>query len=83
MDEVEDERAALEAAMKKLDAMPSELVREAILARPELINLALDALVDVARNSSDASDRKKARQIIHNYGLDLLMLPGTVDAPDE
>lgn len=80
MDDDAAERA-LEDAMRALDALPAEVVREAILARPEIINAALDAIADVARNAPEEADRQKARQLIADYGLELLLLPdGTSEA---
>lgn len=67
-----DARARLDKAKRQLDALPPDLVRQAILDAG-LTETALDALADAARNAENKADRAEARRIIDEYGLRLAL----------
>lgn len=68
-DSPEDEEARLDEALRVLNALPPEVVKQALLDAG-VMEGALDVLKDLARNSEDLEIRAEARRTIREYGLE-------------
>ncbi len=73
-------RKRLEEAKARLNALPPDVVREQIRARPGLMNTALDTIVEIAQQGDDPEAREGARQLLEDY--DLLILLAVADDED-
>lgn len=79
-------RKRLEEAKARLDALPPDVVREQIRARPGLIDKVLDTIVEIAQQDDDPEAREGARQLLEERDLSVLLaVADDVDirVPDE
>lgn len=77
---LDDESRRLEELSRMLDALPPEMVRQALLDAGA-IDVALDVLKDLAQNSKDASVREEAKQVILDRGLGIILWADEDDPP--
>ncbi|GAB2736429.1 hypothetical protein [Nocardioides pakistanensis] len=76
----DDSEARLDEAMRILDALPPEIVKQAILDMGGT-EIALDVLKEIATTSDDVEAREEARRYIKENGLGVLLLSED-DEPD-
>jgi len=79
-------RKRLEEAKARLDALPPDVVREQIRARPGLIDTVLDTIVEIAQHGDGPEAHEDARQLLEDYALSILLAVADdedIRVPDE